>query len=155
KKLNQADISPMPAHTYGYLTLGGKTSSLYKALVEQQKQAMGGANVFPPPDAADGNADPPDPEENGYRCFAHVDQAQQRTTYRFGYQAADLAILLTGKQQSATDLISGGQDDPFAVRREALAQWVRRGGRLIISVSKNSQEVNQLLDQMKIIDLAI
>ncbi len=138
KQLTQADINPMPAYAYGYLTLGGKTSSLYRALVPKGQQA---AAQFGP-DAGNGAQEPPDPEENGYRSFAHLDQVQQMPTVWFGYQPADIAVLLTSKQQFATDLNSGAQDDPFAVR-------------LVVSVSKNHQEVNQILEQMKVIDLTI
>ncbi|HEX5269590.1 MAG TPA: hypothetical protein VFW33_03835, partial [Gemmataceae bacterium] len=153
----------MPPHVYGYLTLGGKVSSLYKALVStQQKPGPGGigmapgqqAPVVPPPEGEEN--EPPDPEENGNRSFAHIDQVQQMPAYWFGYQPIDTAVLLTaGKQQFITDLSAAGKDDPISARREALAEWVRRGGHLIISVSKNHQEVNQILDQMKIIDLAV
>jgi hypothetical protein len=153
KQLTQADINPMPAHAYGYLTVGGKTSSLYKALVAKQQQ--GGLPNLVGPDAANPDAEPPDPEENGYRSFANIDQVQQMPTVWFGYQPADTVILLSSRQQFATELNSGAQDDPVAVRREALAEWVRRGGRLVLSVSKNHQEVNQILEQMKIIDLTI
>src|SRR5581483_845040 len=62
---------------------------------------------------------------------------------------------LTGQDRFATELNSGAKDDPIAARREALAEWVRRGGHLIVSVSKNHQEVNQILAQLKIIDLTI
>jgi hypothetical protein len=161
KKLTQADLNPMPPHVYGYLTLGGKVSSLYKALVStQQKAGVGvGGGVIPPPAGGPppegGENEPPDPEENGNRSFAHLDQVQQMPTYWFGYQPIDTAVLLTSKPQFATDLSSAGKDDPFSVRRDALAEWVRRGGHLIISVSKNHQEVNQILEQMKIIDLAV
>jgi hypothetical protein len=151
KHLTQSDIQVQPSSVYGYLTLGGKTSSLYKALVDKGKPGAAAGQPAP----LDNPLEPPDPEENNYRFFAHMDQVQQMPTLWFGYEGADMVVLLTGKQQFATELSSRAQDDPFAVRREALAEWVRRGGRLIVSVSKNSQEVNQILEQMKIIDLSI
>jgi hypothetical protein len=158
KHLTLADINPMPPHVYGYLTLGGKTSSLYKALVSKQQQVGGAGKIggLPAgPDAGEEGNDRDDPEENGNRSFAHIDQVQQMPTYWFGYQPVDTIVLLTSKQQFVTDLNPGGKDDPFSIRRDALAEWVRRGGHLIVSVSKNHQEVNQILEQMKIIDLTI
>ncbi len=167
KHLSEVDLAnPDLPHMYGYLTLGGRVKSLYKALVSTQQapgagggMGAGGGIVGGAPQAPAGPADDPDQDkdvdENGNRFFAHLDQVQQMPTHWFGYQAIDTAILLTAKQQFATDLNAGGKDDPLSVRREALAEWVRRGGHLIISVSKNHQEVNQILEQMKIIDLAV
>jgi hypothetical protein len=164
KHLTQSDINSRSArgYTYGYLTLGGKVRSLYKALATS-KGNQGGVVVGNPqagmgPAAAAGGQDgdeEPDPEEGDNRSFAHVDAVAQMPTYWFGYQAADTVILLTGTQQFVNDLIAGQKDDPFAARRDALAEWVRRGGHLVVSVSANHQEVNQILEQMKIIDLKI
>lgn len=46
-----------------------------------------------------------------------------------GYQGIDLIILTTGKQSFVDELASN------QLRREALAEWVRRGGCLVISLS--------------------
>ncbi len=154
-KISQADIDILGAEYYGYLAIGDRATTLYRALNKKQGVGKGGGGmgrgqILDDPQPADGQD-----LEDGNRFFAHLDQVSQMPTTWFGYQSADTVVLLTSKQQFATDLNSGKQDDPFAVRREALAEWVRRGGKLIISVSQNHQEVNQILEQMKIIDLTI
>src|SRR5262249_31669206 len=60
----------------------------------------------------------------------------------FGYDAVDLLILPTGSEGSeevVKDLLAD------SARREALAEWVRRGGRLVVSVGRN-QQAAALLD---------
>jgi hypothetical protein len=149
KKLTQVDVNPLPPSSYGYLTLGGRVRSLYKALATPPNVAVNmGPGAAPRPAVVDEDTDP---EENGNRSFAHLDQVSQMPTYWFGYQPADMVLMLTATQQFVADLSGGQQDDPISVRREALAEWVRRGGRLVVSVSKNHQEVNKILEQMKII----
>jgi hypothetical protein len=145
---------PMDSKGFCYLSMGGKVRGLYKALVSKQNP-QGGIGRAPGVHAPDEDQEEPDPEENGYRYFANLDTVNQMPTYWFGYQAVDCAILLTGAQKFVDELNAAQKDDPVTARREALAEWVRRGGRLIVSVSKNHQEVNQILQEMKIIDLTI
>jgi len=152
KKLTQVDLSPMQANSYCYLTLGGRLRSLYRALIKG-KPGDGGPNNLELGVGEDGGLGEGD--ENGMRSFAHVDDVEQMPTYWFGYQSVDTVILLTAKQKFVTKLNSAGRDDPLSARREALAEWVHRGGRLIVSVSENHQEVKQILEQMKVIDLSI
>jgi hypothetical protein len=158
KQLKTGDFSnPMPPHAYGYLSLGGKVRGLYKALVVKQVGGVGVGNVggmVPAPQPGEEGQEEPDPEENGNRIFAHCETVAQMPTYWFGYQPADTVILLTSTKQFVDDLNAAQKDDPIAARREALAEWVRRGGHLIVSVSQNHQEVDQILAQMKVIDLA-
>jgi hypothetical protein len=155
KHLTQGDLyaDPYSHGFFTYLTLGGKVSSLYKALVKSKQQ--GGGPIFGglPGEPQPGADEPTD--ETGIRSFSHVDDVEQMPTYWFGYQGVDTAILLTGKQKFVSKLNSAGRDDPISVRREALAEWVHRGGRLVLSVSENHQEVKQILEQMKLIDLDI
>jgi hypothetical protein len=154
KKLTSVDFTPMPGSVYGYLTLGNRVPSLHRALLPRALQNPGAAPAAGfdriGPDEGD---DKLEFEENGNRTFAHLDMVKEMPTHWFGYQATDTVILLTAPQQFVTDLTSGKEGDSIAARRDALAEWVRRGGRLVVSVSKNSQETNQLLEQMQLIDL--
>lgn len=63
----------------------------------------------------------------------------------FGYQGADLVVLTTG---SATgdfldDLFDKEKSRDFKPRLSALLEWVRRGGRLVITVGSNSSKLVQ------------
>ncbi len=62
----------------------------------------------------------------------------------FGYQAADLVVLTTGGDaQFLKDLFSDSAPPANRLRREALLEWVRRGGKLVVSVGVNAQLVVQ------------
>jgi hypothetical protein len=145
--LTQSDISGSNRsenYTYAYLSIGGKVRGLYKALIKAQNANQGG-----------GEAEDAEPQENGTRTFANIETAGQMPTYWFGYQPADTVIMLTSEDKLIGELLMAQKDDPVAARRDALAEWVRRGGHLILSVSKNHQEVKQILEQMNVIDLAV
>ena len=62
----------------------------------------------------------------------------------FGYDAAEVVILTTDNDDFMTKLTASDA----ASRRKALAEWVRRGGKLVISVGRNHQLVNNLLSNM-------
>ena len=56
----------------------------------------------------------------------------------FGYQGVDLAILTTGagKEEFLKSLFAG--EGPMRRKREALLEWVRRGGKLVVSAGTNT-----------------
>jgi hypothetical protein len=58
----------------------------------------------------------------------------------FGYSAADLVVLATGSAPNAflEELFDPQKSVPHAARRDALTEWVRRGGRLVVSVGANA-----------------
>ena len=66
----------------------------------------------------------------------------------FGYEAADVVVLTTGSQTFINSL----NDDSAAPQRKALAEWVRRGGKLIVSVGANRQIAAEVLDKMPLPD---
>jgi hypothetical protein len=68
----------------------------------------------------------------------------------FGYSAVDLMILTTGD----ADFVSALTNDTDH-RKEALAEWVRRGGRLVISLGRNTHAVIPLLHAMQMDDLPV
>ena len=63
----------------------------------------------------------------------------------FAYGAADLVVLATGSAPAEflDELFDDDKSRPFADRREALFEWVRRGGKLIISAGSNASKVSQ------------
>jgi hypothetical protein len=71
-------------------------------------------------------------DANNRRCeVAAIDRVSELPDKWFGYDSADLVILTTGDDKFADGLLS---DD---LKRSALIDWVRRGGKLVISVGKN------------------
>jgi predicted small secreted protein len=68
---------------------------------------------------------------------AAIDNPAELPTKWFGYQTADLVILTTGRK----DFTSGLFDDD--ARRTALLEWVRRGGKLVISCGENQQDLTR------------
>jgi hypothetical protein len=62
----------------------------------------------------------------------------------FGYDTIDLALLCTSRRDFVTDLLNEREH-----RKEALAEWVRRGGRLVISCGHNQDMLNELLSRFQ------
>lgn len=78
--------------------------------------------------------------------FAFIEKVEDLPTQWFGYATADVVILPTGKESFITRLL----EDQFRNRREALVEWVQRGGRLILSVGRNQQLAANLLTKMPV-----
>jgi len=104
-----------------YLTVGSRLPGLRKVLWERANQANTG-NLL------------------SRRRAAFVESVDALPTRWFGYDAVDLMILATGNR----DFVLGLLNDQHH-RKEALAEWVRRGGRLVITVGHNQDVVAKLL----------
>ena len=65
--------------------------------------------------------------------IAAFDRAAELPAKWYGYDTVDLAVLMTGNDEFA----SGWLNDANGARREALLEWVRRGGKLVLCVGKN------------------
>lgn len=115
-----------------YLTVGARLPEFHVALkkmVEKQRP-----NDF--------NQPPQQDQEVTHRFAAHVTDPQLLPHQWYGYQAVDLLLLTTDTKSFLQELLSGAGQQ----RRSALAEWVRRGGRLVVSVSPRHLEmVDQLL----------
>jgi hypothetical protein len=74
---------------------------------------------------------------------AFADDVEALPTRWFGYDAVDLVLLATGNVEFTTKLL-----DDRNHRREALAEWVQRGGHLLISTGKNQDVLAKLLEKM-------
>jgi hypothetical protein len=85
----------------------------------------------------------------GKRQFTFAEDVSALPDRWFGYDAVDVVVLATGKADFVTQL---AQDQ---ARRNALLEWVRRGGQLVLSVGRNKQEVARLLQAMPLLDCKV
>lgn len=136
-----------------YLIAGVRASAMLPAVLEKQKQPGVGPGMQPPPQplpGADPDDVPFDVEDDllydDTRSFTFADSVVQLPPHWFGYSAVDLLVLKTGNDGFLNDLVADK-----STRKTALAEWVRRGGRILISVGRNHQLVNQLLGELNLI----
>jgi hypothetical protein len=95
--------------------------------------SVGSPALRPDPAAADD--DPAAPEEEiKLKNLARIDSVAQMPDQWFGYEAADVVVLTTRNADFVTALINDKTG-----RREALMEWVRRGGRLVLSVGQHNR----------------
>lgn len=91
------------------------------------------------PASKPGDEEMPSVRENVPRRLAAIDDIRMLPNRWFGYEAVDVLILSTGNRDFFTALLNEREG-----RREAIAEWVRRGGRLVFSVARNQDMVPQL-----------
>ncbi len=126
------------------LSVGSRLSHLKAGL----DQALKGAK---PKDAQiQGDLPVDDQEDEGARRFAFIESIERLPDQWFGYEAADVVVLTTGRVTFLKDLL-----EDTTHRREALLEWVRRGGRLVLAVERNHAEVSSLLDKMPLLDCTL
>jgi hypothetical protein len=142
-----------------YLTAGATAGRMAVALSKARKDGPPGQpgvilpgppGLPPQPGMAPPQGDQGDLEaipEDQWQFFAHADAAAQLPTRWFGYDGVDVVFLHTSNKTFVEDLIA----DRTGTRKEALAEWVRRGGRLVISAGSRQQLVHALLGQMQVI----
>src|SRR5262249_39648749 len=75
---------------------------------------------------------------------AYVDDVHQLPSRWFGYAPADWIVLTTGTKKFVEDVKNDDKN-----RKEALAEWVRRGGRLVISCGRNRQYMGELFEKLQ------
>ena len=147
----QTDLGKVDLTAQIFLTLPTKIPSLRDALVSLNRmevQPEPGKNQPALPNAKllkPGNADvpPDDAEETSTwpRFAAFESDSKTLPGLWKGYHGVDTIILTTDNKEFLESLMRGNLN-----RLEAIAQWVRNGGHLIISVSPDNQkEVSQLL----------
>jgi hypothetical protein len=106
-----------------YLTVGSRLSGLRRALTPQNAESTAIAQTR----------------------FAYVDRdVQALPDHWFGYSPVDLLILTTGNRDFTSLLLNEREN-----RKEALAEWVRRGGRLVLSFGRNQDMVPELLQRLQ------
>src|SRR5262249_50558771 len=84
------------------------------------------------------------------RAFSFFSNVNELPTVWFGYAAVDLLILHTGDDKFVKDLLNDQTG-----RKEALAEGVHRGGRVVISVGSNQQLVQELLGKLRILPVTL
>jgi len=115
---------PMDVHTHLYVTLGSRVPDLQAALnalipQEQQQQNL---RVR---------------AENGFRYVGHESMVGFLPEAWYGYEGVDLLFLTTGNK----DFLSGLGQATNKERLRAIAGWVKRGGRLVIPVAWQNQDL--------------
>jgi hypothetical protein len=65
----------------------------------------------------------------------------------FGYEGVDVAVITTSNDTFVAELL-----DMDKARREAVLEWVQRGGRLVLSVGRNQPSVAKWLEKMPLVD---
>jgi len=143
-----------PAAASGEVTItvraksGAPLSEPYRVRVKPREPlqyvvlAIGGVPAgfeLPKGATAAGGADP-GPLRNGRVELAHAATVADLPNHWFGYEAADLVILHT----SAPELLEQLFAPATSPTRDALFEWVRRGGRLVISVGANASRASEL-----------
>ena len=123
-----------------WLSLGSKLPGLRRALRPRQNPQAG---------PEDDERQDYDSKDSEWRKFATIDKVEQMPRHWFGYQAVDVMVLTSSNEEFIKDLIAKSG------RTKALAEWVRRGGRLIITVAKNQQLVSKLLAEMSLMDCTL
>jgi hypothetical protein len=133
EKANNKNYSTFGPGSFLYLTAGSQNLALHDAMFPRKP----------------GQEDD-DPNADQIHCFARTTDPKDLPTRWFGYSSVDLMLLETANQQFMEDLLADSGN-----RKEALAEWVRRGGRLVISVGRNHQLVKTLLEKMPLIGCGV
>jgi hypothetical protein len=110
------------------LAVGSRLQGLRSALSDQNKQASQNNAVLI--------------DESR---FAFVDDVRMLPTRWFGYAGIDLLVLTTGSRDFVESLLHDRDH-----RQEALGEWVRRGGRLVVSCGRNQDMLPELLARMQL-----
>ena len=79
--------------------------------------------------------------------FAAIEDVADMPDRWFGYEAVDAIVMTTASDTFVEQLLSMDK-----VRRDALLDWVQRGGRLVLSVGRNQRRVAKWLEKMPLID---
>lgn len=71
--------------------------------------------------------------------LAHIASVSQLPDKWYGYDGADLVVLNTGSAPDLLKQLFGAEaTEPNKQKREALLEWVRRGGRIVTSIGANA-----------------
>jgi hypothetical protein len=109
------------------LALGGRVPGLKRALGPRKNA-----------DDPGGDADP----EGPMRSLATVEDFERLPDRWFGYDPVDLVVLATSQDPFMKKLA-----EDQTGRRQALIEWVRRGGRLVLAAGRNRERARELLER--------
>jgi hypothetical protein len=116
-----------------YLTLGSSLHGL--------KTAPKPGAVEPAPQLDSQGEDVPVPG------FSSIDNVADLPDRWFGYESVDVIVITTSSDTFVQQLL-----DMNKARCDALLDWVRRGGRVVLSVGRNQQSVAKWLEKVPLID---
>ena len=134
-KKDEGDSRVRPAGSVVYLQAGSRLNNLAAAINARDKQNNEDDNL---PSRGEDNQNP------------FIEEVDYLPTRWYGYAGVDVMFLTTGKKDFVEGLLNDRQN-----RKEALAEWVRRGGRLVISVGHNHLQVSSLLEKMPVLSCSI
>jgi hypothetical protein len=118
-------------NTHLYLTLGERMPDLQAALTNLSLRQGQPQQQFP---------GQPQDRRDGWPRFAGFEtDAELLPEHWFGYQGVDVMFLSTRDKDFLLAL--GKDNDAGRARLKAIAQWVRRGGRLVVHISPRNQDV--------------
>jgi hypothetical protein len=103
--------------------------------------------------ARDGDSDKTEMREDRF-LFARCDSVEELPDNWFGYESIDLVVLTTGKadKQFLETLFTGAKAER---KRRALFEWVRRGGKLVVSAATNAELVRASADFAKVLPMTV
>lgn len=120
----QQRLTGLPPSRYVILSVGSSLPGL--RLTKTEGQSAEGAN-------------PNEPLRGGWVELAQITQASDLPDQWIGYAGVDLMILTTSADRSFFAALANDRQ-----RRKALSEWVRRGGRIIISAGAHADVINAL-----------
>lgn len=139
-----------------YLAVGGSLRGLRQSLVPRNKPEEAPEKPADNPAAGQDDSGAEADDSNGLNTIgrvAHIDKVEMLPQRWFGYSAVDLLILTTGNPDFVTALINPGEKEKQ--QREALTEWVRRGGRIVISAGRNQYQLKELLNSLHMSSLPV
>jgi hypothetical protein len=125
----------------------GQSDILFFAVGAGLSQLKRAAEKLDKPEGKEAEIDP----DAGRRQFVFAEETTLLPDRWFGYDAVDVVVLATGKREFVNQLAQ----DSESARRNALLEWVRRGGQLVLSVGRNKQEVAGLLQKLPLLDCKV
>lgn len=111
-----------------FLSVGARLGGLIAGIKPQAEQNIGNQEAF----------------LRAARSSGFIDDIAQLPTQWFGYGSVDLLILTTGNPEFIGNLLNPRENQ----RQEALGEWVRRGGRLLITIGRNHQVAPELFRRL-------
>lgn len=110
--------------------------------------SLHGLKVAPKPEAAAQAPQPDNPDEDALvPGFAAIEIVADMPDRWFGYEAVDVIVITTSRVEFVDQLLNMNK-----ARRDALLDWVRRGGKVVLSVGHNQQRVARWLEKVPLVD---
>ncbi len=125
-----------------YLSMGTRLSALRQSLADEVRSVEG--------DPGNVNVSAGIGTINRGRV-AYADNIELLPTRWFGYNPVDLVVLSTGNKDFVDLFLNRSEK----ARQDALAEWVRRGGRMVITAGRNHDLAKAMLEALQMQSLPI